>query len=321
MTNLSQKSLFALACGLVLTTSPVAAQERTVARPVGDRQSITLDPAKAYLHVESEGPVMLTLIREPTEAEQDQWVADRAEALARAQRRHAGQVRRYQAEAQAARGRGRQPERPVEPTDANFQFEPIELRLTYSFGPQNRFSKASGSVMLVTGRSVYLTELPAGRYHVYGPVMMAPNGGAFGTCLCMGTVSFEMAAGQITDLGQVTNPAAVRAATFGQGPVPMQTDPDTAVTVFGIAPARAGDEVDPRLRSYTIAPAQLRPGRRFANWFGLTVDRITAIPDILGYRRDVMIDLTMPAEPAPTVAAASETEAAAENPETASPQS
>lgn len=304
MTRLSQKSLIALVCGLLLTTSPALAQERTVARPVGDRQTIVLDPAKAYLLVESEGPVMMTLIREPTQAEQDQWVADRAEALARAQRRHAGQLRRYQAEVQATRGRGRQPERPVEPTDANFQFEPIELRLTYSFGPQNRFSKASGSVMLVTGRSVYLTELPAGRYHVYGPVMMAPNGGAFGTCLCMGTVSFDMVSGQITDLGQVTNPAAARAAAFGEGPVPMQTDPDTSVTVFGINPARAGDEIDPRLRSYTIAPAQLRPGRRFANWFGLTVDRITAIPGVLGYRRDVMIDLTAGGDIPPEMSAA-----------------
>ena len=292
MTRLSHKSLIALVCGLSLAASPTAAQERTVARPVGDRQTVTLDPAKAYLLVESEGPVMMTLIREPNQAERDQWVADRAEALARAQRRHAGQLRRYQAEVQATRGRGRQPERPVEPTDANFQFEPIELRLTYSFGPQNRFSKASGSVMLVTGRSVYLTELPAGRYHVYGPVMMAPNGGAFGTCLCMGTVSFDIAVGQITDLGQVTNPAWARTASFGEGPVPPQSDPDTAVTVFGIDPARAGDEVDPRLRSYTIAPAQLRPGRRFANWFGLTVDRITPIPGVLSYRRDVMIDLT-----------------------------
>lgn len=309
--------LLACAFAMSILSCPVVAQQRDAARPVGDRATVTLNPEKAYLLVESEGPVTMMLIREPTQAEQEQWVADRAEELARAQRRYVSQMRRYEADlrlyrsARANRNSSvREPERPVEPTDATFQFTPIELRLTYSFGPQNRFAKASGSVMLVTGRSVYLTELPPGTYHVYGPVMMAPNGGAAGTCLCMGTVSFEMAAGQITNLGQVINPLAARAAGFGSNPVPAQTDPDTSVTVFGIEPARAGATVDPRLSEFTIVPAQLRPGRRFANWFGLTVDRISPVPGVIGYRRDQVIDLTSatgsatPEEPAPATPAA-----------------
>lgn len=279
----------------------VSAQQREVARPVADRPTVTLDPTKGYLLVNAQFAVSLTLIREPTPAEIEQWTADREEALADAQRRYVRQLRRYDDDVRlyrAARSSGnrsmREPVRPVEPTEDSFQFTPIELRQMYSFGPQNRFAKSGGSVMVVSGNSTYLTQLPAGTYHLYGPVSVLPNGGAMGYCLCMGTVSFDVAAGQITNLGEVINPLAQRAATFGDQPVPAQMDPDASVTGFGLEPASPTSVVDPRLAAFTVVPAVLRPGRRFANWYGLAVDRISPIAGVISYRRDQMIDLTAP---------------------------
>lgn len=295
--------IFPIAAAMMAAIMPLAvsAQDREVARPVADRPTVTIDPTKGYLLVNAQFAVALTLIREPTAAEIEQWNADRAEALADAQRRYVRQLRRYESDLRlyrSARSSGnrsvREPEVPVEPTEESFQFTPIELRQMYSFGPQNRFAKSGGSVMVVSGNSTYLTQLPAGTYHLYGPVSVLPNGGAAGYCLCMGTVSFELAAGQITNLGEIINPLARRAATFGESPVPVQMDPDTSVTAFGIEPATATSAVDPRLSSFTVVPATLRPGRRFANWYGLAVDRISPIAGIIAYRRDQMIDLTGP---------------------------
>lgn len=321
------------AVAMMAAMVPLAAhadEARDVARPVADRPTVTIDPTKGYVLVTADFAVAITLIREPTPAEIEQWNADRAEALADAQRRYVRQVRRYEEDMRlyrSARSGGnrsmRMPERPVEPTDASFQFTPIELRQMYSFGPQNRFAKSGGSVMTISGNSTYLTQLPPGTYHVYGPVSIIPNGGAAGYCLCMGTVSFEVAAGQITNLGEIINPLARRAATFGEAPVPVQMDPDTSVTAFGIEPATASSAVDPRLSSLTVVPARLRPGRRFANWFGLAVDRISPIAGVVSYRRDQMVDLTAAATaaaepaveptpaPAPAEAPVSPAEAAA----------
>jgi hypothetical protein len=301
--------MLSLAVATMAAVMPLAvsAQQREVARPVADRPTVTLDPTKGYLLVNAQFAVSLTLIREPTPAEIEQWNADRAEALADAQRRYTRQVRRYEDDMRlyrSARSSGnrsmREPVRPVEPTDASFQFSPIELRQMYSFGPQNRFAKSGGSALVVSGNSTYLTQLPPGTYHIYGPVSVLPNGGAMGYCLCMGTVSFEVAPGQITNLGEVINPLARRAATFGEQPVPPQMDPDSSVSGFGLEPATESSSVDPRLSSFTVVPARLRPGRRFANWYGLAVDRISPIAGVFTYRRDQMVDLVPPpAAPAP----------------------
>lgn len=313
--------IFPMAAALMAAIIPLSAsaQDREVARPVADRPTVTIDPTKAYLLVNAEFALSLTLIREPTPSEIEQWNADRAEALVDAQRRYVRQVRRYESDlrlyraAQSSGNRSvRQPEIPVEPTDATFQFTPIELRQMYSFGPQNRFAKSGGSVMVVSGNSTYLTQLPAGTYHLYGPVSVMPNGGAMGYCLCMGTISFELPAGQITNLGEVINPLAQRAATFGEQPVPPQMEPDSSVTAFGLEPATTSSAVDPRLSNLTVVPAVLRPGRRFANWYGLAVDRISPITGVIAYRRDQMVDLSAAVATPPVEAAtpATATEAA-----------
>ena len=57
------------------------------------------------------------------------------------------------------------------------------------------------------------------------------------------------------------------------------------------APPEPGAEIDPRLASLRIVPAELRAGGRFPNYYGVQIDRLTAIPGVLEYDRDRVVDV------------------------------
>ena len=57
--------------------------------------------------------------------------------------------------------------------------------------------------------------------------------------------------------------------------------------------------VDPRLSSYKVVPASFKAAGPVPNYYGVQVDRMTAIPGVLGYDRDKIIDLSASPSAAP----------------------
>jgi len=274
------------AASMALASTSFAASPAQLAEPVKDKATVVLDPNSSYILLQisfSSGAfaIPVSLIRKPTEADIADYRQRRCAALAKA---HAKWVKAHASWAEeAAASRGAEP---IEPTDATLDFTPIEVETMITIGPFNRFAKNK-----TTDRSVYLTRVQPGRYAIYGPVNIGVNGVAAGTCACMGTLEFDVAPGQIVDAGTLRLNLFERMMGRVSGPKPRdELDlPDGLTSVGWDLPANSG-AVDPRLNAYRIVPAQLRPAGPFNNYFGVQIDRLTAIPGLLEYQRDRIID-------------------------------
>jgi hypothetical protein len=254
---------------------------------VKDKPAVALDPARAYVMLRSDIAVPLYLMKVPTAADQATYDKFRADALAKAHEKYVKKQAQYDAavkeKASAPKGAALPPlpDKPLEPTEANFQFTPFPLLAGVSIGPMNRFAKADG------GLSTYLQELTPGEYRIYGPLATAPNGGAMGSCFCMGSVAFAAKAGEIVDLGVIAAKANLSIKRpEGDSSAPMILD------VPFLVPAGASVAIDPRLSGAHVVPARFRPVGKLPNYFGVTIGRIQAIPGVMRYDRDRIVDLT-----------------------------
>lgn len=275
----------------VTVATPAAAKEIgfVITSAVKDKPAVTLDKAQAYILLRTDAALPLHLMKLPSALDRSTYDRMRADALAEAREKYPRRLASYEkAKAlddsirrQGGRG-SRVPEKPVEPTEENFEFTPFGLLSGVSIGPMNRFSKQDG------GASVYLQAVTPGSYRIYGPVSALANGGAVGTCLCMGSVAFEARAGEITDMGMIAVKAPAEAE---DGP---QAD-GIAPFNFQIQPATADMTVDPRLKDMAVRPAAYRPVGKLPNYFGLTIDRLAEMPGVFRYDRDRIVDLTAPA--------------------------
>lgn len=153
----------------------------------------------------------------------------------------------------------RMPTKPTELTEDNFVYPEFGQLAQAFIGSENRFKKAAG------GRSVYLQSLTPGTYRYYGPIISLGSNGIVGPCYCMGSVKFEVKAGQITDLGTVA------AGT--------------------IVPFQDGMEIDDRIKDWPRETADLRAVGKIPNYFGITIMRIPPIPGVIAYQRDQIVDL------------------------------
>ena len=257
---------------------------------VKDKPAIALDPDTSYMIVRSRaGAASFAFIRMAEEADIADYRARRAVALDKAHRKW---VRRHETWARNMAAYKKDPvlrnpgPEPVEPTDANLSFTPIDVENMISFGPLNRFAKGD--------TAVYVYGVRPGRYAFYGPIMTLPNGAAAGTCMCMGTFEFEVKPGQIVDVGTlVLNlPIEREKAKAAGAPAPKTAlDLPAALTSTSWEAPAAGAKIDPRLASYTVVPADLRASRRVPNYLGLEIDRLTPVEGVLAYRRDRIVDV------------------------------
>ena len=254
---------------------------------VKDKPGVTLDSAKAYVLLRSDMPVPLYLMKVASADDQAAYDKLRADALVKAHDKYVKKQAQYDAavkeNAKAPKGSPLPPlpEKPVEPTEANFEFTPVPLLTGVLIGPMYRFAKGDG------GSSTYLEELTPGEYRIYGPLAANPGVAAVGSCYCMGSVAFTVKAGEITDLGMIAakaNPPAKRPEGDSSAPVIM----DGPLLV----PAGADVALDPRLSGARIVPAKFRPIGKLPNYFGVTVNRMPAMPGVMRYDRDRIVDLT-----------------------------
>lgn len=254
---------------------------------IGDKPAITLDPTQGHVLLRSPNQRALMLMRVPSAEDQATYQALRDEAFADAREKYAKKLASYQADLKQNTDGGRQVavgKKPVEPTEANFEFTPFDLLATVSIGPLYRFAKGD------SGASTYLHAVTPGRYKVYGPISAGTNGAVFGACYCMGSVSFEVKAGEVTDISAL----AV---------LPPEETPDAIMGIVKPKDRAVAPALDPRLATASVRPASFRPVGKAANYYGLAITRMPAIPGVMRYDRDRIIDLTDGAQPAATGAA------------------
>ncbi|KQN26518.1 hypothetical protein ASE86_10495 [Sphingomonas sp. Leaf33] len=265
--------------------SPVGAKDKdpvfVESAAVKDKPAVTFDPAKAYVLMRSEAQTPLYLMKVPTAEDQAAYDRMRSEALAKAQEKYRKKLANYERDLAAAKAAKTSTaalgDRPVEPTDANFQFTPFNQLAAVGIGPINRFAKA--------GVSTYLHEVTPGTYRVYGFLGLMGNA-MMGSCFCMGSVQFDAKPGVITDMGVVGKTEPVKAPSGDSSyPTPLSGE--------GLFVAAGPDmPIDPRLASQTVVRANFRPAGKLPNYFGLTITRIPEIPGVLRYDRDRIVDLT-----------------------------
>lgn len=277
----------------------VAALDPAAFKAVADKPTVALDPAKSYLIVQTlSGTAALTFVRRPEKADIDDYLARRAAALAKAHAKWAKKHAEWQGQAanwdrlssQDRRG-AKRPVEPVEPTDLNLAFAAIEQENMVTIGPFNRFAKGEGG-------STFVHMVPPGRYVFYGPINIAAP--IVGTCLCMGSIEFEVKPGQIVNAGIVKgNWIAERAKAKAEGkPVPAsEMDLPEGMNSISWEVPVAGAAIDPRLSAYRIVAADLRAAGRVPNYFGVNIDRMTPIPGVLDYDRDKILDMKAGGKP------------------------
>jgi len=268
-----------------LLAVPAAAKEKppvfVETKAVKDQPAVALDPAKAYVLLRSEVQTPMYLTKVPTAEDQATYDRTRAAALVEAREKYAKKLASWQREKEYASNTPgtRVGERPVEPTEENFEFTPFPLMAAVAIGPVNRFAKK--------GASTYLQEVTPGSYRVYGFMSVQPGAAPFGDCFCMGSIGFDARPGEITDLGVV-----------GKAELPDRPDGDSSYPMTMMAkqtlfvPAGADMPLDPRLSGATVVRATFRPAGKMPNYFGLAISRVPAMPGVMRYDGDRMVDLT-----------------------------
>lgn len=289
--------LAGLAAGaLAALASPAAAAagDREF-KSVGDKDAVTLDPARSYMIVQtnSDFPFPLAFVRIPDQADVADYRARRQAALDKAHAKWVKRHAQWKAEftnwyrlEKSERERTPRPVQPVEPTDANLNFTALDLENMFQVGPLNRFAKGDD-------RSTFVTAVPPGRYAFYGPVNILQPAGV-GTCMCMGTIQFEVKPGEIVNAGtMMVNLLAERERAKKEGRPTPDNDLELPESLNSIswAPPEPGARIDPRLAAYRIVPADLRAGGRFPNYYGVQIDRLTPVPGVLDYDRDRVVDV------------------------------
>lgn len=275
--------LTTLALATTALAVPVAAKEKppvfVEAKPVKDsKTAVTINPAKAYIYVRTSNAMPLHFSRIPTVEDQAAYEKLKAAAFAEAREDYEKALKKYERDlALSKQSSGvKKPKKPIEPTETNFQFLSFGQLANFTVGTFNRFHSKDGSS--------YLHEVTPGTYRIYGQV--DPLLG-FGVCYCMGSVTFEAKAGQVTDLGSVgPDPANSEPPEKGDS-----SSPRFVANALAWTPAESDTPFDTRLVSATRVPANFRAAGKSPNYLGIAISRIPAIAGVIAYERDRIVDL------------------------------
>lgn len=242
-----------------------AAQPRDQFDP---RDPVVIDPAKSYVFYRTNGRGALVLLREIGDAERE---AARVAAFDRFRADHERRLARC----------GSAPDCPARAEDvtlAAFPDPPPERDRYVDIWWQPRFTAGA------EGDS-YLRAVRPGSYIVYGNVMIG-HSGAMGVCLCMGSLRFEARPGEIVDLGLIE---------YRQDPTPGRRPWGVAVTPY--APTMT---LPARLAGLPRAAAEFHAAGKIPNYLGVEIERHPAMPGVLAYERDRVIDVRTGGAPAAT---------------------
>jgi len=247
------------------------------AKHVKDSPTVTLDPAKAYILLRTPNAMPMHFVKIASTEDQIAYDKLRNEAFAEAKEDYIKDLAKYERDLALAKKTSgmKTPKKPIEPTEANFQFTQFAQMANFTMGPFNRFYSKDGGT--------YLHAVTPGKYRIFGQV--DPLVG-IGVCYCMGSVTFEAEAGKITDLGTMD----LDLANSGPAEKGDSSSPRVAAYALALEPVNDLTPVDPRLKSLPRISADLRAAGKMANYMGIAISRLPAIKGVLSYQRDRIID-------------------------------
>lgn len=272
------------ACTVAIAFAPAGqAQEvesRAIERKHLDSGKAKLDPSKAYIYITGPARTAGVFIKTADAQDISLYEAEWKEEFADEQRKYARKLKTWERVAKSGRNAG---SKPIEPTPQNFSIGPLEQRLIVSFGPQYIYDKgknASGERWFS-----YLIETEPGNYTYLGPVSYAPGNPVAGVCYCMGSVQFDVPAGQVTSLGDFL------AFRWVDADAARQASVAPAVEQLAAEVVPVDYSVPPELAEFGAAPADLRAAGKTDNFLGVMIGRMPPIEGVLAYDRDTPIDL------------------------------
>jgi hypothetical protein len=175
------------------------------------------------------------------------------------------------------------PVQPVEPTLEAMAFPRIEM-LNFVTADGGRLFDKEAPI------NTYLLAVQPGSYFLYGIIIDRGQGAIVGSCLCMGTLKFEAKAGQIVDLGEIQNVVMDAKADGRTDSASMLVGKRDERTLRVKGPSTT-DYLPAKLSGLKIEPADFRAGHKLPNIFGILIDRISTMPGVLAYDRDLVVDL------------------------------
>ena len=163
----------------------------------------------------------------------------------------------------------------------------IEARRLFRTGGPKLYDKTPDA-------EFHLVSIPPGRY-VIADVKWARGDGA-GTCLCMGTVSFDATPGVVTDLGYLLAaiedlPTDIPELKAYAGPRPTRYLSYPNPMIAAVRSFSPGMPVPPTLASVPIVAADYRAEGKFPNIFRAVIGRLVPLKGVLDYDEDRVLDL------------------------------
>jgi hypothetical protein len=251
---------------------------------INSKDPIAVDSGHAYILYRTTVKTNLMFLREVTPEQRGDYDAKREDAFRHAEAKYEKALAQWQKDDQYYRtandGERLTLVRPVKPapfTRETFAYPPPEMDnfLPVSSGP--RVDESGGDYF-------YLVAVEPGTYALYGAVVIGNNGAVAGTCLCMGSVKFEAPPGKVVDIGRISFPRGESHGDLNlRGP---KATPTEAVT-----PPSAALPVPARLNGIPVVAADLHAAPKMPNYYGIEIDRLAAIPGVLAYQRDRVIDV------------------------------
>lgn len=283
----------ALGLGAMVAFSPVQAGKNDLEfKAVEEKKLLNgthqFDESKGYIFLHSNARQFGVFIKEPDAQDIAAYEADWTEKFEKAKSKYERRIKTWQKLKDAkSSGAGK---KPVEPTEENFSIGPIEIRNTASFGPQFIFSKDKSDKDNPVFS--YMIELEPGTYLYHGPLMALPGAPVGGVCYCMGSVQFEVKAGEITDLGNfLTNaPAIDNGGSDTVGPMFLRkTAPDSKQMRWLRNPVKFG--LPDSLSAYESVQASFAPSGKMNNVYRAMVSRMGPVEGLFRYDRDQVVDM------------------------------
>ncbi|CAN5817429.1 hypothetical protein BH11PSE6_BH11PSE6_08490 [soil metagenome] len=259
----------------------------------------SFDPEGGYLYLDGWLRQTIMLLKVPDQADIDAYKKDWNEAFAKTKAKYTKQLALWESEKKAAGGAARISEKPIEPTPETFTIGDIETRTKVRIGPAYVFNKDDANF-----HYSYLTKLQPGTYIYYGPIWLDANAGYVGTCYCMGSVKFDVKPGVITDAGNFLTAALYQAPATLPHPN-ISFTPEGTFFIFRKVKVEVGKftwGLPASLASFPSARADFHAAGKMDNHFGISIARMPAIPGVLGYQRDKVIDLKVTATPVASMA-------------------
>lgn len=280
MTKFPILAALALSAGLFAPMTADAQSKRTQLRAT---DAVDLNDGRAYVYYRSNGRNAMQFLRSVTPEEAAEHAVRRTEALTKARERYARQLRNWEANREADRKRGINSAKPVEPTDENFAFA----------GPEaDNFVEVNQGRVFWNAKPEYgyLLALEPGEYTIVGPITNTGQA-LVGTCMCMGSVRFEVKAGVVNDLGHLLVAHELSAGDVPELAPHARGDARAATHLMGVRPESAGSSLPTTIPAGAIARVDYRAAPKMPNHFGVVINRIAPLPGVIAYDEDRVIDL------------------------------